>query len=130
MMGVNQAAREHRPELCGVLALVPAPGPNIISSAKSATVTAGIGVNAALTGHLVLSTLHTNDAPSSVNRLVNMGIEPFLVANAVNLVVAQRLVRRVCEQCKAPVQVPMAKLIEAGWDGPTNAAHITGAQGA
>ena len=91
--------------------------------------TAGIGVKAALTGHLVLSTLHTNDAPSSVNRLVNMGIEPFLVANAVNLVVAQRLVRRVCEQCKHPVKVPMAKLIEAGWDGPTDAPHVTGAQG-
>ncbi|HKW01203.1 MAG TPA: type IV-A pilus assembly ATPase PilB [Vicinamibacterales bacterium] len=91
--------------------------------------TASIAVKAALTGHLVLSTLHTNDAPSSINRLVNMGIEPFLVANSVNLIVAQRLVRRCCEQCKQPAQVPMAKLVEAGWDGPTNAAHITGAQG-
>jgi type IV pilus assembly protein PilB len=91
--------------------------------------TASIAVKAALTGHLVLSTLHTNDAPSSINRLVNMGIEPFLVANSVNLIVAQRLVRRCCEQCKQPAQVPMAKLVEAGWDGPTNATHITGAQG-
>jgi len=91
--------------------------------------TASIGVKAALTGHLVLSTLHTNDAPSSINRLVNMGIEPFLVANSVNLIVAQRLVRRVCEQCKQPAQVPMAKLVEAGWDGPTNGSHVTGAQG-
>jgi type IV pilus assembly protein PilB len=91
--------------------------------------TASIGVKAALTGHLVLSTLHTNDAPSSINRLVNMGIEPFLVANSVNLIVAQRLVRRVCEQCKHPVQVPMAKLVEAGWDGPTTGSHVTGAQG-
>ena len=56
--------------------------------------TASIAVKAALTGHLVLSTLHTNDAPSSVNRLVNMGIEPFLVANSLNLIAAQRLVRR------------------------------------
>ena len=68
--------------------------------------TASIAVKAALTGHLVLSTLHTNDAPSSINRLVNMGIEPFLVANSVNLICAQRLVRRICEQCKEPVQVP------------------------
>jgi len=77
--------------------------------------TASIGVKAALTGHLVLSTLHTNDAPSSVNRLVNMGIEPFLVANSLNLVAAQRLVRRVCEVCKAPQEIPKHRLIEAGF---------------
>jgi type IV pilus assembly protein PilB len=77
--------------------------------------TASIGVKAALTGHLVLSTLHTNDAPSSVNRLVNMGIEPFLVANSLNLVAAQRLVRRVCEVCKAPQEIPKHRLIEAGY---------------
>src|SRR4030095_8585812 len=64
--------------------------------------TAAIAVKAALTGHMVLSTLHTNDAPSTVNRLVNMGVESFLVASSVNLVCAQRLVRRVCEQCKEP----------------------------
>ena len=63
--------------------------------------TAEIAVKAALTGHLVLSTLHTNDAPSTINRLMNMGIEPFLVASSVNLICAQRLVRRVCTQCKA-----------------------------
>ena len=62
--------------------------------------TAEIAVKAALTGHLVLSTLHTNDAPSTVSRLVNMGIEPFLVGTAVNLIQAQRLVRRVCAKCK------------------------------
>jgi type IV pilus assembly protein PilB len=62
--------------------------------------TAEIAVKAALTGHLVLSTLHTNDAPSSVNRLLNMGIEPFLVASSVNCIVAQRLARRICEECK------------------------------
>ena len=60
--------------------------------------TAEIAVKAALTGHLVLSTLHTNDAPSTINRLMNMGIEPFLVASSVNLICAQRLVRRVCAQ--------------------------------
>ena len=77
--------------------------------------TASIGVKAALTGHLVLSTLHTNDAPSSVNRLVNMGIEPFLVANSLNLVAAQRLVRRICEHCKAPQEIPRPRLIDAGF---------------
>ena len=64
--------------------------------------TAEIAVKAALTGHLVLSTLHTNDAPSTVNRLMNMGIEPFLVASSLNLVCAQRLVRRVCKECAEP----------------------------
>ena len=58
--------------------------------------TAEIGVKAALTGHLVLSTLHTNDAPSTISRLMNMGIEPFLVATSINLICAQRLVRRIC----------------------------------
>jgi type II secretory ATPase GspE/PulE/Tfp pilus assembly ATPase PilB-like protein len=62
--------------------------------------TAEIAVKAALTGHLVLSTLHTNDAPSSINRLTNMGVEPFLVTASINMVVAQRLVRRICENCK------------------------------
>ena len=76
--------------------------------------TAGIAVKAALTGHLVLSTLHTNDAPSSISRLVNMGIEPFLVANSINLVAAQRLVRRVCENCKEPHEIPAQRLLDAG----------------
>ena len=62
--------------------------------------TAEIAVKASLTGHLVLSTLHTNDAPSTISRLMNMGIEPFLVASSVNLICAQRLVRRLCTQCK------------------------------
>jgi type IV pilus assembly protein PilB len=76
--------------------------------------TAGIAVKAALTGHLVLSTLHTNDAPSSISRLVNMGIEPFLVANSINLVAAQRLVRKVCENCKEPDEVETSRLLDAG----------------
>jgi type IV pilus assembly protein PilB len=62
----------------------------------------------------VLSTLHTNDAPSSLNRLVNMGVEAFLVGNSVNLVCAQRLVRRICESCKEAYDIPPARLIEAG----------------
>ncbi|MEJ2200050.1 MAG: type IV-A pilus assembly ATPase PilB [Desulfuromonadaceae bacterium] len=76
--------------------------------------TAEIGVKAALTGHLVLSTLHTNDAPSTINRLLNMGIEPFLVASAVNLITAQRLGRRVCSECKEPEDIPKQALIDAG----------------
>ncbi|HQZ40637.1 MAG TPA: type IV-A pilus assembly ATPase PilB [Vicinamibacterales bacterium] len=77
--------------------------------------TAEIAVKAALTGHLVLSTLHTNDAPSTVNRLMNMGIEPFLVASSLNLVCAQRLVRRVCANCKQPEDVPTAALEQIGF---------------
>jgi type IV pilus assembly protein PilB len=76
--------------------------------------TAEIGVKAALTGHLVLSTLHTNDAPSTINRLLNMGIEPFLVASAVNLITAQRLARRVCTECKVVESIPEKALIVAG----------------
>ena len=77
--------------------------------------TAEIAVKAALTGHLVLSTLHTNDAPSTVNRLLNMGIEPFLVASSVNCIVAQRLARRVCDECKEPdPEVSSDELVRAG----------------
>jgi type IV pilus assembly protein PilB len=76
--------------------------------------TAEIAVKAALTGHLVLSTLHTNDAPATINRLLNMGIEPFLVASAVNLITAQRLARRVCVECKEPEAIPVQALIDAG----------------
>ncbi|HEY3307338.1 MAG TPA: type IV-A pilus assembly ATPase PilB [Desulfuromonadaceae bacterium] len=76
--------------------------------------TAEIAVKAALTGHMVLSTLHTNDAPATINRLLNMGIEPFLVASAVNLITAQRLARRVCSECKEPEDIPVQALIEAG----------------
>jgi type IV pilus assembly protein PilB len=77
--------------------------------------TAEIAVKAALTGHLVLSTLHTNDAPSTVNRLMNMGIEPFLVASSVHLICAQRLVRRVCANCKEPHPMTPPALILAGY---------------
>jgi type IV pilus assembly protein PilB len=78
--------------------------------------TAEIAVKAALTGHLVLSTLHTNDAPSTISRLVNMGIEPFLVGTAVNLIQAQRLIRRICAQCKYEMtDVPSKSLIDIGF---------------
>ncbi len=77
--------------------------------------TAEIAIKAALTGHLVLSTLHTNDAPSTINRLLNMGIEPFLVANSLLLICAQRLVRRVCKNCKVEDNVPKKALIDIGF---------------
>mgnify|MGYP001293629217 CR=1 FL=1 len=76
--------------------------------------TAEIAVKAALTGHLVLSTIHTNDAPSTVNRLLNMGVEPFLVTASLNAIVAQRLARRVCGECAEPTEVAEESLIEAG----------------
>jgi type IV pilus assembly protein PilB len=85
--------------------------------------TAEIAVKAALTGHLVLSTLHTNDAPSTVSRMVNMGIEPFLVGTAVNLIQAQRLIRRVCKNCKIEDDVPSKTLIDVGYE-PEEASEI------
>jgi len=77
--------------------------------------TAEIAIKAALTGHLVLSTLHTNDAPSTISRLMNMGIEPFLVATSVHLICAQRLARRICQQCKAEEKVRHQVLVDAGF---------------
>jgi type IV pilus assembly protein PilB len=89
--------------------------------------TAEIAVKAALTGHLVLSTLHTNDAPSTISRLMNMGIEPFLVATSVNLICAQRLVRKICVNCKEPLEVPEQTLLDAGFtpeESPTTKIYI------
>jgi type IV pilus assembly protein PilB len=89
--------------------------------------TAEIAVKAALTGHLVLSTLHTNDAPSTISRLMNMGIEPFLVATSVNLICAQRLVRKICQNCKEPLELPEQTLLDAGFTSeeiPTTKIYI------
>ena len=90
--------------------------------------TARIAVQAALTGHLVLSTLHTNDAPSSISRLVNIGIEPYLIAASLNGILAQRLVRRVCEHCKVPFTPPKSiiKTIKAAGLDPTRLVHGKG----
>ncbi len=77
--------------------------------------TAEIAVKAALTGHLVLSTLHTNDAPSTISRLLNMGVEPFLITASVNLVLAQRLARKVCQECKAPIKLDHQILLDFGF---------------
>jgi len=78
--------------------------------------TAQIGIKAALTGHLVLSTLHTNDCPATVDRLINMGVEPFLLTSSINLILAQRLVRKICEQCKEPIEIKPEVLINLGID--------------
>ncbi len=77
--------------------------------------TAEIAIKAALTGHLVLSTLHTNGAPETISRLMNMGIEPFLVATAVHLICAQRLIRRICVECREEVSMPPQAKVEAGF---------------
>jgi len=78
--------------------------------------TAQIAVKASLTGHLVLSTLHTNDAPSTVDRLMNMGVETFLLTSSINLIAAQRLVRRICENCKEPANISAEALVNLGID--------------
>ena len=83
--------------------------------------TAEIAIKAALTGHLVLSTLHTNDAPATISRLMNMGIEPFLVATSVNVIAAQRLIRKVCQSCKEEVETPIQALLSVGF--PESEAH-------
>jgi len=77
--------------------------------------TAEIAIKAAQTGHMVLSTLHTNDAPQTLTRLMNMGVPPFNIASAVNLIIAQRLARRLCSHCKKPVEIPNEALLEEGF---------------
>src|SRR5205085_11057703 len=88
--------------------------------------TAQIAIEAALTGHLVLSTLHTNDAPSAVTRLTEMDIEPFLVGSALDCVVAQRLARRLCDRCKAPVSYDPEELRRLRFPVPLDGELATG----
>ncbi len=78
--------------------------------------TAQLGIKAALTGHLVLSTLHTNDCAATVDRLINMGVETFLLTSSINIILAQRLVRKICEQCKEPIEIKPEVLINLGVD--------------
>src|ERR1700676_249486 len=118
LMGVNQVQMKEQIGLnfAAALRAFLRQDPNIILVGEIRDFeTAEIGVKAALTGHLVLSTLHTNDAPSTISRLMNMGIEPFLVATSVNLICAQRLVRRICVGCKEPLQILPQALIDAGY---------------
>ena len=103
--------------------------PNIIMVGEIRDIeTASIAVKAALTGHLVLSTLHTNDAPSAIGRMLDMGIEPFLVASSVNLILAQRLVRKACMACKHPIELDQEILRELQLDAQ-EAASATFAEG-
>jgi type IV pilus assembly protein PilB len=105
LMGINQVLVRNEIGLTFAAALKAflRQDPNIIMIGEIRDLeTGGIAIKAALTGHLVLSTLHTNDAPSTITRMIDMGIEAFNVASAVNLVVAQRLVRRICKECKEP----------------------------
>jgi type IV pilus assembly protein PilB len=118
LMGINQVQMKEQIGLNFAAALRSflRQDPNIILVGEIRDFeTAEIAIKAALTGHLVLSTLHTNDAPSTISRLMNMGIEPFLVATSVNLIQAQRLIRRVCKDCTREHPTPPEALIEVGF---------------
>jgi type IV pilus assembly protein PilB len=118
LMGINQVQMKEQIGLnfAAALRAFLRQDPNIILVGEIRDFeTAEIAIKAALTGHLVLSTLHTNDAPSTISRLMNMGIEPFLVATSVNLIQAQRLIRRVCKDCKREHPTPPEALIEVGF---------------
>ena len=119
LMGINQVLVRNEIGLTFAAALKAflRQDPNIIMIGEIRDLeTGGIAIKAALTGHLVLSTLHTNDAPSTITRMIDMGIEAFNVASAVNLVVAQRLVRRICKDCKAPHTYRDEELASLGTD--------------
>jgi type IV pilus assembly protein PilB len=118
LMGINQVQMKEQIGLNFAAALRSflRQDPNIILVGEVRDFeTAEIAIKAALTGHLVLSTLHTNDAPSTISRLMNMGIEPFLVATSVNLIQAQRLIRRICKECKQEHHTPPEALVEIGF---------------
>ena len=118
LMGINQVQMKEQIGLnfAAALRAFLRQDPNIILVGEIRDFeTAEIAIKAALTGHLVLSTLHTNDAPSTISRLMNMGIEPFLVATSVNLIQAQRLIRRICKDCKRETPMPPEALMEVGF---------------
>ena len=118
LMGINQVQMKEQIGLNFAAALRSflRQDPNIILVGEVRDFeTAEIAIKAALTGHMVLSTLHTNDAPSTISRLMNMGIEPFLVATSVNLIQAQRLIRRICKECKHELPTPAEALMEVGF---------------
>jgi type IV pilus assembly protein PilB len=119
LMGINQVLVRNEVGMTFAAALKAflRQDPNIIMVGEIRDIeTGGIAIKAALTGHLVLSTLHTNDAPSTITRMIDMGIEPFNVASAVNLIVAQRLVRRICKECKEEHQYAPEELKALGGD--------------
>jgi type IV pilus assembly protein PilB len=116
--GVNQVQVNHKAGLtfAAVLPAILRSDPDVVLIGEIRDrVTAQLAVEASLTGHLVLSTLHTNDAPSALTRLIEMGIEPFLVGSSLDCVMAQRLARRLCQWCKEPYLPPHAELVAARW---------------
>jgi type IV pilus assembly protein PilB len=125
LMGINQVLVRNEIGMTFAAALKAflRQDPNIIMVGEIRDIeTGGIAIKAALTGHLVLSTLHTNDAPSTITRMIDMGIEPFNVSSAVNLIVAQRLVRRICKDCKQETRYDAVELKALGttekeWEG-------------
>jgi type IV pilus assembly protein PilB len=125
--GVNQVQVNHKAGLtfAAVLPAILRSDPDIVLIGEIRDrVTAQLAVEAALTGHLVLSTLHTNDAPSAVTRLIEMGIEPFLVGSSVDCVLAQRLARRLCDWCKQQYQPTEAELVSARWPATIPAPEV------
>jgi type IV pilus assembly protein PilB len=132
LFGINQVnvKKEVGLTFAGVLKAFLRQDPNIIMVGEIRDLEVGeIAVEAALTGHMVLSTLHTNDAPGTVIRLLNMGIEPFLVTGSLNVVVAQRLLRKICTECKEVDNVPVEQLVASGI-APASAAKIKVYKGA
>ena len=118
LMGINQVQMKEQIGLNFAAALRSflRQDPNIILVGEIRDFeTAEIAIKAALTGHMVLSTLHTNDAPSTISRLMNMGIEPFLVATSVHLICAQRLIRRICTHCKEEEKTPPQTMLDVGY---------------
>src|SRR5690606_30053139 len=115
--GINQAEVRHEIGLdfARILRAMMRQAPNIILVGEIRDhETADIAIQAALTGHLVFSTLHTNDAPSAITRLIDMGVKPFLVASAIMAVMAQRLIRRLCTECKEPYDPQDSELRSIG----------------
>jgi type IV pilus assembly protein PilB len=118
LAGINQVQVNHKAGLtfAAVLPAILRSDPDIVLIGEIRDrVTAQLGVEAALTGHLVLSTLHTNDAPGAITRLTEMGIEPFLVGSSVDCVLAQRLARRLCDWCKEEYEPTEEELVAARW---------------
>jgi hypothetical protein len=112
----GQRQRQGRADLRRRAEVLPAPGPDIIMVGEIRDLeTADIAIKAAQTGHMVMSTLHTNDAPTTLTRLLNMGVAPFNIASSVLLITAQRLARRLCENCKTPADYPREALLKAGF---------------
>jgi type IV pilus assembly protein PilB len=127
LSGINQCEVRERVGLtfARILRSMLRQAPNIILVGEIRDLeTAEIAIQAALTGHLVFSTLHTNDAPSAITRLVEMGIKPFLVASSVQAIMAQRLVRRICDGCKEPIEYTPRELLSVGLD-PEQVKNVT-----